>query len=143
MAKPTAKAKPAGARRPARTEAPAAASATARSGAPAPGIGYSLGRRATINDIARLASVSKKTVSRVINQSPFVKPETRAKIDAVIQEIGYHPDPQARGLAFRGSFLIGLIYTAISVVRSYAIRRWFNQYIVRAAARLSSLKDTS
>jgi LacI family transcriptional regulator, galactose operon repressor len=68
------------------------------------------GRRATINDIARLASVSKKTVSRVINQSPFVKPETRAKIDAVIQEIGYHPDPQARGLAFRRSFLIGLVY---------------------------------
>jgi LacI family transcriptional regulator len=70
----------------------------------------SRGRRATINDIARLASVSKKTVSRVINQSPFVKPETRAKIDAVIQEIGYHPDPQARGLAFRRSFLIGLVY---------------------------------
>src|SRR6186713_1243550 len=69
-----------------------------------------VGRRATINDIARLASVSKKTVSRVINQSPFVKEETRAKIDAVIRQIGYHPDPQARGLAFRRSFLIGLIY---------------------------------
>src|SRR5262245_32564196 len=68
------------------------------------------GRRATINDIARLAAVSKKTVSRVINQSPFVKEETRAKIDAVIRQIGYHPDPQARGLAFRRSFLIGLIY---------------------------------
>jgi LacI family transcriptional regulator len=69
-----------------------------------------VGRRATINDIARLANVSKKTVSRVINQSPFVKEETRAKIDAVIQQIGYAPDPQARGLAFRRSFLIGLIY---------------------------------
>ena len=57
------------------------------------------GRRATINDIARLANVSKKTVSRVINQSPFVKEATRAKIDAVIQQIGYAPDPQARGLA--------------------------------------------
>src|SRR3954463_2115832 len=68
------------------------------------------GRRATINDIARLANVSKKTVSRVINQSPFVKEATRAKIDAVIQQIGYAPDPQARGLAFRRSFLIGLIY---------------------------------
>jgi LacI family transcriptional regulator len=68
------------------------------------------GRRATINDIARLANVSKKTVSRVINQSPFVKDETRAKIDAVIQRIGYAPDPQARGLAFRRSFLIGLVY---------------------------------
>ena len=68
------------------------------------------GRRATINDIARLANVSKKTVSRVINQSPFVRDETRAKIDAVIQRVGYAPDPQARGLAFRRSFLIGLVY---------------------------------
>src|SRR3569833_2663574 len=68
------------------------------------------GHRATINDIARLAGVSKKTVSRVINQSPFVNGETRARIDAVIQQIGYTPDPQARGLAFRRSFLIGLVY---------------------------------
>ena len=68
------------------------------------------GQRATINDIARLAGVSKKTVSRVINQSPFVKEGTRARIDAVIQQIGYIPDPQARGLAFRRSFLIGLVY---------------------------------
>src|ERR1700749_622073 len=68
------------------------------------------GQRATINDIARLAGVSKKTVSRVINQSPFVREETRARIDAVIQQIGYTPDPLARGLAFRRSFLIGLVY---------------------------------
>lgn len=67
-------------------------------------------RRATINDIARLARVSKKTVSRVINRSPFVKPETRERIEAVIARTGYAPDPQARGLAFRRSFLIGLIY---------------------------------
>jgi LacI family transcriptional regulator len=67
-------------------------------------------RRATINDIARLASVSKKTVSRVINQSPFVRSETRAKIDALIQQMGYQPDQQARGLASRRSFLIGMVY---------------------------------
>ncbi|MDP1631622.1 MAG: LacI family DNA-binding transcriptional regulator [Caulobacter sp.] len=67
-------------------------------------------RRATINDIARLSGVSKKTVSRVINRSPSVRPETREKIDAVIAKYGYAPDPQARGLAFRRSFLIGLIY---------------------------------
>ena len=66
--------------------------------------------RATINDIARLAGVSKKTVSRVINRSPFVKEETRARIDSVIQQVGYAPDPQARGLAFRRSFLLGLVY---------------------------------
>lgn len=68
------------------------------------------GGKPTINDVARLAGVSKKTVSRVINQSPFVKDETRDKINQIIADIGFVPDPQARGLAFRKSFLIGLIY---------------------------------
>lgn len=67
-------------------------------------------KKSTINDIARLANVSKKTVSRVINDSPFVKEETRVKINAIISELGFAPDPQARGLAFRRSFLIGMIY---------------------------------
>jgi LacI family transcriptional regulator len=67
-------------------------------------------KKSTINDIARLAGVSKKTVSRVINDSPFVKEETRVKIKAIIHEMGFSPDPQARGLAFRRSFLIGMIY---------------------------------
>ncbi len=72
--------------------------------------GIKPGRNATINDIARLASVSKKTVSRVINQSPLVQEATRARIQAVIDKFGYVPDPQARGLAFRKAFLIGLVY---------------------------------
>jgi len=67
-------------------------------------------RRPTINDIARLAEVSKKTVSRVINESPFVKEDTREKVTAIMRELAYEPDPQARGLAFRRSFLVGFIY---------------------------------
>lgn len=67
-------------------------------------------RKHTINDIARLAEVSKKTVSRVINESPFVREETRARVQQIIRETGFSPDPQARGLAFRRSYLIGLIY---------------------------------
>lgn len=67
-------------------------------------------RKHTINDIARLANVSKKTVSRVINESPFVREETRTRIAEIMLRVGYTPDPQARGLAFRRSFLIGLIY---------------------------------
>src|SRR4051812_26524709 len=66
--------------------------------------------KATINDIARLAGVSKKTVSRVINRSPLVRPDTREKVEALIREHDYAPDPLARGLAFRKSFLIGLVY---------------------------------
>ncbi|MDB5439887.1 MAG: transcriptional regulator, LacI family [Caulobacteraceae bacterium] len=67
-------------------------------------------RKPTINDVARLANVSKKTVSRVINDGPFVHKDTRDRVQKVIDETGYVPDPQARGLAFRRSFLIGLIY---------------------------------
>ncbi len=67
-------------------------------------------RRPTINDVARMAGVSKKTVSRVINESPFVKEDTRKAVQTIIRETGYAPDPQARGLAFRRSFLVGLIY---------------------------------
>ena len=67
-------------------------------------------RRPTINDIARLAGVSKKTVSRVINASPFVRSDTRERVEAVIAELGYAPDPQARALAYGRSFLIGLVY---------------------------------
>jgi LacI family transcriptional regulator len=69
-----------------------------------------LDRKHTINDIARLANVSKKTVSRVINDSPFVREETRTRVTEIMTRVGYTPDPQARGLAFRRSFLIGLIY---------------------------------
>jgi len=67
-------------------------------------------RPVTINDVARLAGVSKKTISRVINNSPNVMEETRAQINAIIKQTGFSPNPQARGLAFRKSFLIGLIY---------------------------------
>ena len=61
---------------------------------PAKVTGIKPGRNATINDIARLASVSKKTVSRVINQSPLVQEATRARIQAVIDKFGYVPDPR-------------------------------------------------
>jgi LacI family transcriptional regulator len=69
-----------------------------------------LPERPTINDIARFAQVSKKTVSRVLNKSPFVSAETREKIEAIIARTSYSPDPQARALAFRRSFLVGIIF---------------------------------
>jgi LacI family transcriptional regulator len=64
----------------------------------------------TINDIARLAGVSKKTVSRVINRSGSLNQDTREKIEAVIRETGYVPNPQARALALGRNFLIGLVH---------------------------------
>ena len=64
----------------------------------------------TINDVARLAGVSKKTVSRVMNRSPLLNEETREKVEKVISDLGYVPNPQARALALRRNFLIGLIH---------------------------------
>jgi LacI family transcriptional regulator len=64
----------------------------------------------TINDVARLAGVSKKTVSRVINRSPLLNGDTRAKVEAVIADLGYVPNVQARALALRRNFLLGLIH---------------------------------
>ncbi|HVJ70278.1 MAG TPA: LacI family DNA-binding transcriptional regulator [Sphingomicrobium sp.] len=64
----------------------------------------------TINDVARLAEVSKKTVSRVINRSPLLNEETRERVEKVIRDLGYVPNPQARALALRRNFLVGLIH---------------------------------
>lgn len=64
----------------------------------------------TINDVARLAGVSKKTVSRVINDSPLLGAETRAKVEKVIADLGYVPNPQARALALKRNFLIALVH---------------------------------
>jgi LacI family transcriptional regulator len=63
----------------------------------------------TISDIARLANVSKKTVSRVINHSGLVREETRERIMQIVDQHGYQPDPQARALALRRSYLVALI----------------------------------
>lgn len=52
----------------------------------------------TINDVARLAGVSIKTVSRVINDEAHVTPETRARVQAAIRTLGYAPNIAARRL---------------------------------------------
>ncbi len=64
----------------------------------------------TINDVAREAGVSKRTVSRVINKSDKVNDKTRIAVQKVIDALNYTPSSQARGLAANRSFLLGLIY---------------------------------
>ena len=67
-------------------------------------------KKATINDVARLAGVSKRTVSRVLNNSPKVGKATRKSIQKIIEDLNYSPNTQARGLAARRSYLLGMIY---------------------------------
>ena len=65
-------------------------------------------RSVTIQEVADLAAVSAKTVSRVINNEPGVHLETRKRILEAIEHLDYQPNANARGLAGDRSFLIGL-----------------------------------
>lgn len=67
------------------------------------------GKRSTIIDVARIAEVSIKTVSRVVRQEPNVAEETRQKVKAVMEQLNYRPTPSARSSTSSRSFLIGLV----------------------------------
>ena len=68
------------------------------------------GRRATIVDVAREAEVSIKTVSRVLNDAPNVRPKTREAVLKVAAALDYQPNVMAQGLVGRRSYLLGLFY---------------------------------
>ena len=63
----------------------------------------------TIKDVARLSGVSPMTVSRVINDSERVSPDTRRKVQAAISELGYVPSRLARGLSRQRTGTLALI----------------------------------
>jgi DNA-binding LacI/PurR family transcriptional regulator len=63
----------------------------------------------TIDEIARLAQVSPATVSKVVNNRPYVSAETRRRIERVIAETGFVPSQRARGLSQRRSYVLGLM----------------------------------
>lgn len=65
--------------------------------------------RITIDEIARLAGVSKTTVSRVLNNKPDVKPETRELILNFISKYGYQPNAFAQAISLQKSQTVGLI----------------------------------
>lgn len=66
--------------------------------------------KATIDDVAKLAGVSIKTVSRVVNREPNVRDTTRVRVDKAVAQLNYRPSQSARSLAGRRSYLIGLLY---------------------------------
>ena len=74
--------------------------------------GYYVPRRRaiTIKDVAELAGVSQMTVSRVLNLSASVKPDTRERVQSAIAELNYRPNPMARNLARGQALLLGLLY---------------------------------
>jgi len=79
-----------------------------------------LSRRANITDVAKLAGVSKQTISRVVNGSEKVSPETRARVEAAIRELDYRPSAVARQLSRGRSFTLGVVGGARGYVNSRA-----------------------
>lgn len=84
----------------------------------------------TMQDVARLAGVSVKTVSNVINDYPFIREHTKARVEAAIAELAYQPNITARSLRSGRSGVIGLAVPELSLA-------YFAQLadeVIRAAA---------
>lgn len=97
-------------------------------------------KRATLEDVARLAGVGAMTVSRTINNHPYVSEETARRVRAAIRQLDYRPNHAARMLTGQLSRSIGLIVpdladTFFSVV-SHAVQEAAREsgYLVWLAA---------
>ncbi|GAB2316377.1 LacI family DNA-binding transcriptional regulator [Stenotrophomonas geniculata] len=66
--------------------------------------------RSRIEDVAAVAGVSIKTVSRVLNHEPNVREQTRERVLAAVARLGYKPNPSARSLAGQRSYALALVY---------------------------------
>lgn len=66
-------------------------------------------RAPNIRDVARAAGVSYQTVSRVLNDSPALRPETRQRVLEAIEQLGYRPNQAARALVTSRSSVIGVL----------------------------------
>src|SRR5580698_8336707 len=71
-------------------------------------------RTPTIREVAKLARVGLMTVSRVVNNHPSIRPSTRKKVEAAIQQLGYQQNEAARMLKGQRAKLIGLIVPDLS-----------------------------
>jgi LacI family transcriptional regulator len=73
-------------------------------------------QRVTIKDVARAASVSAQTVSRVINDRPDVAEVTRQRVQHVIDDLGYKPSALARSLIQQRSFTLGVVTAGLKYI---------------------------
>ena len=67
------------------------------------------GRGVTLEQVARVAGVSRATVSRVVNGNPKVAADVRRTVERAVERLGYVPNPAARSLVTRKSQSVGLV----------------------------------
>lgn len=91
-----------------------------------------MNKQPTINDVAKLANVSKSTVSKYLNNIPYVSSTTRKKIEKAIKELDYYPSSVARGLVSKSINLIALVISDIELLNNFllikTIEREANKY---------------
>lgn len=109
-------------------------------------------RQPTIRDVAERAGVSYQTVSRVLNDSPQLRPVTRQRVLAAIDDLGFRPSAAARALATSRSGLIGILAaeshsfygtaTAMAAIEQAARDAGYRVPVVNAAPDAESLADS-
>jgi DNA-binding LacI/PurR family transcriptional regulator len=98
----------------------------------------------TLRDVAKKAGVSHQTVSRVINGSADVLPETRALVEAAIKEMGYRPNAIARSMARGQSHTLACIspnltdYTFASVIEGAEVEARQHKYFMLSSSASDS-----
>ncbi|MDT0141037.1 substrate-binding domain-containing protein [Microbacterium sp. PRC9] len=111
------------------------------------------GARVGVRDVARAAGVSTQTVSRVINQHPNIRPETRDRVLRVIDDLGYRVNNAARTLGTRTTRTLGVIASdatlygpAVGIAALEAAARDAGRWIATAYADASveaSVRDAA
>lgn len=108
-------------------------------------------RVTTMRDIARAAGVSQSTVSRVLNDAPTSVPiaaDTRERVNRAARELGYRPNPLARGLRGAATMLIGAVVRdfsdpfyagAIEALAVEAMAHGYNIVLGHAQGRLDEV----
>ncbi|MDZ4765149.1 MAG: LacI family DNA-binding transcriptional regulator [Chloroflexota bacterium] len=88
----------------------------------------------TIIDIAKLSGVSISTVSRILNGREEVAPATRARVQRIIDEVGYQPHAQAQHLRARRAMMIALLYPPPTQT-DYVMTQFVLDFMIGASQR--------
>jgi DNA-binding LacI/PurR family transcriptional regulator len=90
----------------------------------------------TVDDVARLAQVSRQTVSNVLNSPDIVRPETRERVQQAIGELGYRPHASARRLRTQQSSTIGVrLHPMLNGISGAVLDRYLHALTEAADAR--------
>lgn len=92
--------------------------------------------RPTIKEVSKIAGVSFKTVSRVLNNEKHVSEETRRRVEEVVARLNFRPSHAARTLAGRRSFQVALLYDNPSPYYVYHVQAGAQQRCTELGYRL-------